>query len=99
MQHAGGPAVLDAMEKNLQMTEWLMKPSRITLYKFGIISSCSVWYELAYAEVKGMIEKGDKIWQIAFGAGFKCSSYVWCALTDVDPKLEDMSYLKKGYNH
>ncbi|WOH16182.1 hypothetical protein DCAR_0935731 [Daucus carota subsp. sativus] len=91
--HAGGPAVLDAMEKNLQMTEWHMEPSRMSLYRFGNTSSCSIWYELAYAEAKGRIRKGDRVWQIAFGSGFKCSSSVWRALTDVDPIGEENPWM------
>ncbi|CAN0887143.1 3-ketoacyl-CoA synthase 2 [Linum grandiflorum] len=86
--HAGGRAVLDELEKNLELSDWHMEPSRMTLYRFGNTSSSSLWYELAYSEAKGRIRRGDRTWQIAFGSGFKCNSAVWQALRTVDPKKE-----------
>ncbi|KAJ6915093.1 3-ketoacyl-CoA synthase 11 [Populus alba x Populus x berolinensis] len=86
--HAGGRAVLDELEKNLQLSDWHMEPSRMTLYRFGNTSSSSLWYELAYSEAKGRIKKGDRTWQIAFGSGFKCNSAVWKALRTINPAKE-----------
>ncbi|GFP85882.1 3-ketoacyl-coa synthase 4 [Phtheirospermum japonicum] len=83
--HAGGRAVIEELEKNLRLEPEHVEASRMTLHRFGNTSSSSIWYELAYTEAKNRVGKGQKVWQIAFGSGFKCNSAVWVALRDVKP--------------
>ena len=41
--HTGGRGVIDEMETQLQLPADKMKPSRDTLYRYGNISSSSIW--------------------------------------------------------
>ena len=85
---AASKKVLEEIQKNLELTEEYMEASRKTLERFGNTSSSSIWYELAYLETNSRIKNGDRIWQVAFGSGFKCNSVVWKALRNVGkPKL------------
>lgn len=81
--HAGGRAVIDGIEKNLKLEPYHSEPSRMTLLNYGNTSSSSIWYELEYIQEKqrtNPLKKGDKILQVAFGSGFKCTSGVWLKL-------------------
>lgn len=78
--HTGGRAVIEEIEKQLQLPEHLVAPSKDTLYRYGNTSSSSIWYILARIETTQGVRPGDRVWQIGFGSGFKCNSAVWRSL-------------------
>lgn len=81
--HAGGRAVIDGIEKNLNLSPHHTEASKTTLYNYGNTSSSSIWYELEhihYHQKSNPIQKGDRVLQIAFGSGFKCNTCVWLKL-------------------
>jgi predicted naringenin-chalcone synthase len=81
--HAGGRAVIDGIEKNMKLELFHTEPSRMTLLNHGNTSSSSIWYELEYIQEQqksNPLKKGDRILQVAFGSGFKCTSGVWLKL-------------------
>ncbi|GLJ17885.1 hypothetical protein SUGI_0312850 [Cryptomeria japonica] len=80
--HTGGKAVINEIARSLRLSDYVVEPVRMVLHRFGNTSSSSVFYELAYFEAKERIKEGDRVWMIAFGTGFKCSSIVWKALRD-----------------
>lgn len=81
--HAGGRAVIDGIEKNMKLAMYHTEPSRMTLLNYGNTSSSSIWYELEYiqeTQKSNPLRKGDRVLQVAFGSGFKCTSGVWLKL-------------------
>ena len=131
--HTGGRAVVDAIEQQLSLSKALVEPSRAGLYRFGNISSSSIWYNaflfflflcvcmlslllldapqltthqhqtkqktttryvLAYIESYKGVRKGDRVWQMGFGSGFKCNSSVWKA----NRRINDMHSAWEGFD-
>ncbi|KAI7737480.1 hypothetical protein M8C21_018580 [Ambrosia artemisiifolia] len=83
--HAASKTALNELERNLGLSDKNMEASRATLHRFGNTSSSSIWYELAYQEAKGRVKRGDRVWQLAFGSGFKCNSAVWKSIRRIEP--------------
>lgn len=81
--HAASKRVVDELQRNLGLSDRHVEASRMTLHRFGNTSSSSIWYELAYLEAKERIKRGDRVWQLSFGSGFKCNSVVWRSLRRV----------------
>merc|ERR1712019_313262 len=78
--HAGGRAVIDGVQKSLNLDEKYMEASKKTLEDWGNTSSSSIWYEAEWIERFGNLQAGQRLLQISFGSGFKCNSAVWRSL-------------------
>lgn len=81
--HAGGRAVIEGLGGKLGLTQDQTAASFNALYWYGNTSSGSLWYELSFIEACQKIRKGDTVWMVGFGSGFKCNSMVWRALRNV----------------
>jgi 3-ketoacyl-CoA synthase len=75
--HVGGKAILNTMQKILDLTDEHMKPSKTVLYEKGNVLTSSIWYQLDYLRKNKKLKKNEKVLQVAFGAGFKSVCCIW----------------------
>lgn len=80
--------MIEQVGRVLKLSDSVTEPARMSLHRFGNTSSSLVFYELAYFEAKGRVKKGDRMWMLAFGTGFKVCSLAWKCLRD-SPKDYD----------
>ncbi|OUZ99474.1 FAE1/Type III polyketide synthase-like protein [Macleaya cordata] len=78
-----GKMVVMEIGKVLKLSEREMEATLMTLKRFGNQSASSLWYVLAYMEAKERVKKGDKVWQVGIGSGFKCNSVIWECLRPI----------------
>ncbi|MCL7030476.1 hypothetical protein MKW94_018982 [Papaver nudicaule] len=78
-----GKTVVLEIGKGLNLSGREMEATLMTFHRFGNQSASSLWYVLAYTEAKERVKKGDRVWQIGIGSGFKCNSVVWECLRPI----------------
>lgn len=82
--HAGGPAVLDAMQASLRLSDAKMQASRAVWSRFGNLSSASTLYATAFAESQPEgVRRGDRALVIGLGGCFKAGTLCWEAERDI----------------
>lgn len=84
--HPGGKAVIEEVSKQLKLRPEQSLPMLVPFERYGNTSSSSTWYAWSYVETFQGVKRGDRVWQLAFGSGFKCCSAVWVALRKNDEK-------------
>ncbi|KAL0343344.1 UNVERIFIED_CONTAM: 3-ketoacyl-CoA synthase 6 [Sesamum angustifolium] len=72
--HAGGRAVIDELQKNLQLSAEHVEASRMTLHRFGTHRHLRSGMKMSYIEAKGEMKKGDRVWQISGVLDSKCQT-------------------------
>lgn len=75
---------------------YLVKKRHLYYYKILTLSITSR-YELDYIRNNNRLKRGEKVWQLAFGSGFKCNSAVWEVLKTLKPSRDGMTSFKQSF--
>jgi predicted naringenin-chalcone synthase len=74
--HPGGRAILDALQRGLQLSDEQMVPSRTILKSYGNLSSASILFVLKEILEHGHLKRGDIVGAVAFGPGLTMETAV-----------------------
>ncbi|MEX1137980.1 MAG: type III polyketide synthase [Bacteroidota bacterium] len=67
--HPGGRAILDALQKGMQLSDEQMVPSRTVLRNYGNLSSASILFVLREIMKNSTLKRDDLVCAVAFGPG------------------------------
>lgn len=59
--------MIDAIQKELGLSKEYVEPSRAALYRYGNVSSSSIWYVLSFIEHFRGVKAGDRVLQVCEG--------------------------------
>ncbi|KAL3578500.1 hypothetical protein D5086_020004 [Populus alba] len=71
------PKDIDILIVNCSLFSPTPSLSAMVINKYKLRSNIKSFNLSGYIEAKGRMRRGDRVWQIAFGSGFKCNSAVW----------------------
>lgn len=75
--HPGGRAILDSLQKGLQLSDDQMKASRTVLSKYGNLSSASILFVLKELIDSDKIQKDELCCAVAFGPGLTMEAAIF----------------------
>ena len=87
MRHLLHPLILSPPDDPVCAVQLGLRPSQLLpmlrpFERYGNTSSSSTWYAWSYVETCQGVKRGQRLWQLSFGSGFKCASAAWTALRD-----------------
>lgn len=81
MRRKGVKALEQLRSSPLLTRPWLCTALHCTATPLSFVRLSSVSfccrYEFRYVEENRHVRKGERVWQLGFGSGFKCNSAVW----------------------
>lgn len=57
--------MIDAIQSELGLSKDCVEPSRAALYRYGNVSSSSIWYVLSFIEHFRGVKAGDRVLQVS----------------------------------
>ncbi|EEF28449.1 hypothetical protein RCOM_0155580 [Ricinus communis] len=95
-KHRIDPKSIDILITNCSLSCPTPSLASMVINKFGFRSNVmsfnlsGMGCSCAYLEAKGRVRKGENVWQLALGSGFKCNSAVWKCISKMKPDVSNV---------